>query len=167
MKAPSAHPTSTYQLRELIINDLGLRPPPDKELAVLVAVHTGMGSCNEPDAWDDSFYAKKYDKRGRLIHHTQTPPHLVLSFDAESRALGHLRPRRGTAELTHRRPKKWQDFAPEIATRFQAMYPDQNFGDRDGLLARFVAAAIQQTFPGPAPSVPAVGQLLARRRKRQ
>jgi hypothetical protein len=161
MRAPpntaAAASVTAYQLLE-IIRGLKLRPPPDKELAVLVAMLAGMRYCNEP--------TEMLDEHGRFLRHAQRPPHLRPLFDAEARAIGHPRPRRGTARLTHRRPKKWQDFAPEIAARFRAMYPDQEFGDREGPLAGFVAAVVPSIFPKQKPSVRAVGLLLARRKKR-
>jgi hypothetical protein len=159
-------PTITYQLRETIIGDLGLRPPPDKEFAMLVAWLRGVQFCNEPDVWD--VHTKTFDEHGRLLRRSQTPAWLRLTFDVEARAIGHPRPRRGNARLTHRRPKKWRDFAGETAERFRAMYPEREFGERDGVLASFVYAAMRLTFPGRGPrSAGAVGQFLARQRKRQ
>ena len=40
----------------------------------------------------------------------------------------------------------------------------REFGERDGVLARFVAEVIPKISPGQAPSVAAVGQYLARHR---
>jgi hypothetical protein len=53
--------------------------------------------------------------------------------------------------------------ACRIAFEFeQAM--GREFGERDGVLARFVAEVIPKIFPGQAPSVPNVGRYLARHR---
>jgi hypothetical protein len=160
MKAPPEHvePITAGQLRK-IIKGLGKRysPPPDPELAVLAAVLTGWQSCNDDPEWGDpAFVVSVYDERGRA-RIDKTPPWLRLGFDADKRALGHLR----------RRKRDRRDLARDIGPRFQQMMQGANpglpFGSRDGPVARFIAAVIPLVFPGQHSSVPAVGQLLHRR----
>jgi hypothetical protein len=157
------------QLRK-IIEGLKGRPhnsPPDHELSVLAAVLTGIQSCNLPDDWGrgGDFYAHVDAIEGikgtpARFGDKGPPPQPRLTFDAGKRLIGHPR----------RKQRKWSDFEPDIAARFQQMMkaanPGQEFRDRDGPVADFVAAVAPLVFPGQKTTAGAVGQRLARRRRK-
>jgi hypothetical protein len=160
MRAPpdagTVQPITADKLRK-IIEGLQCHVPSDDKLSVAAAMLTGMQSCNlDPcQEWGDY----RVEERGRARIET-VPSWLRLTFDADKRAIGHPR----------KKKKGWRDFASDIADLFRGMMeeanPGQGFGDRDGPLADFVAAVIPLIFPNEEPSGSAVGQCLARRRKR-
>jgi hypothetical protein len=131
--------------------------PSDDKLSVAAATLTGMRSCNlDPcQEWGNH----RVEVRGRARIET-VPPWLPLAFDATARAIGHPR----------KKKKGWRDFAPDIAALFRGMMEEANpgrpFRDRDGPLADFVATVIPLIFPNEKPSASAVGQYLARWRRK-
>lgn len=161
----SVQPITVEQLRG-IVEGLGkYKVPPDDALAVLAAVLTGWQSCNDAVKWD---YRVVEHGRARIEN---LPPGLRLTFDADARAIGHPRPRRGNRGQTRIREKGWHDLAPDVAARFREMMtkanPGQGFGDRGGPVAHFVAAVIPLVFADQMPDANTIGQFLARHRREQ
>jgi hypothetical protein len=152
---------ATVQLRK-IIEGVGGRCKvvvSDDELAVFAAALAGWRDGNVPPRgwWENP---GEFSVCADGVRHS-VPVHLQHAVER-----GQVKPA-GPIGRLKRRKRKWHDLAPDIAAWFRRMSPGQEFGDRDGPVARFVAAVIPLAFPDQNPDVGTVGQYLARHQQKQ
>jgi hypothetical protein len=157
MKAPpdAIRPITIERVRE-IIRDAGLHAPAEDELSVLVAMLAGMQSrCNRDPLAELASEPAVVDARGRV---TKVPVHLRFAF--------------ARGDMRHWGDRKtWHNFAPEVAVQLQPMMKKANpdgpkFCDRDGPLPELIADMLQLVFPDQEITASAVGQYVARWRRK-
>jgi hypothetical protein len=156
MKGPPEHveQITADRLREVIV---GLKcPAPSKnELSEMAAAYAAM------QLFDRDPKVELASEPGVSARNIVTGKVRVTNVPV------HLRHVVARGATKHWKQKNWSDRAPDIAAPFRramkGVDPNLPLRDRDGPVARFVAAVIPLIFPGQHPSVSAVGQVLARK----